>query len=417
MQMYNQTIKAKIKRKIKRFSVLCICGIVILSTIAVDGLTVEAEENSTTYDEGIILDEMAISWQKTCDSIQILCAEAIGKSIVGEVTDAEVEDDLLSCAGSLVVTIGTDEYQSALQGTDELERYNEALSTLKDPEADSIAMDAATEVIKQSISQGSVDSFGDTVLDIVKANATLEIGAAYCGFAKNCFSKALKTSDIEKKREYMAQGADYATIGCGVSIEDADAMIKNPEMTDEDLYAMLIDKAFDVIGEFYPVIGVAYDVITITANISISLMAVDNTLQTLRKYIDGSLNPIDDINAFWSTIVNQFDVYEIEFSEYRIILKKYVGYLMTNANYNIVDPPKDMYGFPVIKLAGDFLKDADVTEVTIPEWIIEVGTPVINNCDNLQTVNYYAKKVETTGYSYVIDGCDSNFIINWGGKG
>ena len=347
--------------KIRRWIAVLLCLVLAITNLYIPSATAQAE---TSYDETTVLDQMAESWIETCEENVKYCLFGLGKFELGALTkDAEntIKKQLL---GDILTG-----YQGTSQISCELNVENlcEALgdySLKSDIEIymtpfDEDDLDAklanmmAEGNIKNTVKNGEVAD-GVSVMDVIKENYSLIIGLVECNSAIGYFNDALSTSELSVKRQNMLRGALMATIGCGMSIEDTDALLKNEGLSAEELLVKVAEAGVDLVGEIVPQIGIAKDVLTITADVGMKILSMANKVDSLIGFINSPMIAEEDMSAYFDALSNQYGLYTFEISELEVIMEEYKGYLVKGDEYAKVVVPEDIYGFTVTGFSDCF---------------------------------------------------------------
>ncbi len=411
--------------KIRRWITVWLCLVLVMTSLYIPSENVRAE---TRYDEAKVLDEIAHSWLATCRSNASCCEIGLTLYPIAKFNDVQIdairsqiaEDILEGYKETTTVSFGlnVEEFGAAF-GEDventlksEINTYYETLfaEELEEQLANMNAKNNIDSIVKKS----EMDE-GVTIEDAIKDNYSFVVGMVACETAIKFFDEALKTSNLNVKREKMVLGARLATIGCAMSIEDADTLIKNPDDTKKDLMKKIAESAIDVVGKVIPQVEVAgkvMEAITITADLSMKALSMANKLDALAGFMTSPESIDEDLSAFFDALSNQYGKYTFDINNYEIIMGEYHGYLDVGIDYTVVNVPEEIYGFPVTGFSGCFAEKLDITEITIPSGVTSRNlTHVINNCDSLETVYYNAIACEGWYLGSFFYGCDSDFKV------
>ncbi len=410
--------------KIRRWILSFICLILAVVQLATP---ITAAEEEASHNEALVLDEMAQSWIDTCTRNIEACKDGLDLYALGQPTEWHKEavkkqffDDILNgYKGSTAIqcNVDVDALNEALGGNTSLKAdihtYFSTNPDSEDPDERKLHT-AAQSSIYAYVNKGEIAD--DVKLsDVIKENYSFFVGMIMCESAIESFEAALASTDLTAKRTHMLLGAFVGTIGCGMSVEDADAVIKNPDKTPQELMVEIAETGMDMVSDIAPQIGIAYETIKLTAEVGIKVLGMSGKLDALAGYIESPHTIQEDYCAYYNALSNQYGLYTYEISDYEVIMDEYNGFLLTKAEYQILDIPQALYTFPVTEFAGCFVKDADITEITIPSTIRSRAlSHVVDNCDSLQKVYYNATNCKGWYLGYFFYDCDSHFDVIFG---
>lgn len=408
----------------RRWIAILLCLVLAMTGLYIPSETAQAE---TSYDEAKVLDEIADSWLTTCRSNASCCEIGLTLYPIAKFSKVQIDairsqiaEDILEGykeTTTVAFELNVEEFGAAF-GEDventlkaEINTYYET-QFAEELEEQLAHMDAKNNI--DSIVKKSEMAEGVTVEDAIKDNYSFIVGMVSCEAAIKFFDEALKTSNLNDKREKMIAGTRLATIGCEMSIEDADTLIKNPDDTPEDLMKKIAESAIDVVGKVVPQVEVAgkvMEAITITADLSMKALSMANKLDALAGFMNSPESIDEDPSAFFDALSNQYGLYTFEISELEVIMEEYKGYLVKGDEYAKVVVPEDIYGFTVTGFSDCFAEGLDITEITIPSGVTFRSLWVVDNCDNLEIVHYNAIACEGSDLGSFFYRCDSDFEV------
>ena len=389
----------------KKIGALLLCAAVlfgmILAVQAETGDTNPAAQGEITF-EAAVLDAIARSWTETCVANMVNCRlgldiyqlgkpmgdfkETIKKDFIENLRNGYTGAEYVPCL------VDVDELCEALNDVSLKEYILTFMTTSTAPENSDKWVEhiKARNNIFDKVKNGKIAGDVD-LLDIIKENYVFIIGEAGCEVAVVKFDEALRTTDIQKKRELILEGALFATVACEMSVADSDAVLRNEEKSPEEVMVAVAEAGIDVVSEIVPEIGIFYDTLTITADIGIKALSIQGKVKAINGYLDAPDTVENKKSDFFDAVSNQYGLYTFTIDDYEVVIGEYNGYFALGDNYRKVEVAETVYGFPVTGFSGCFAKGLSITEISIPSGVRTRSlSAVVENCDQLTKIEYNA---------------------------
>ena len=267
----------------------------------------------------------------------------------------------------------------------------------------------AIDDVNTVLDDDSVD--GVNIFNKIKEGIFFSIGYNFSLVAESYFNNAKSATSIQEKRINIIEGAKKANIACETALKAANNLYQKTDLTEEERQQEIMKDFTNLLGKASVEVSIVFTVLQFAYDLSQIVTEAVSKNKKLDKYLDGTISIEDDLNGFWSAIVNPYDIYKVNFENNNISMEAYNGYFA--GNYNIVDVPKKMYTLAVTRIKGDFISEKSIKELTIPDTITQFDGWAIKNSDTLEKVNYNAN-TDKGSYGPIISDCPKLKEINFG---
>ena len=399
--------KNMLKKKLICIS-MCIVLIGILMFPANNLQNVYAEE---VVKEELILNSIADSWLRTCANMELWCnhgcIEVLDdsmKNIINTSIKEKAEKDL----SNMTIKVEKDDMKKMIKKKEDVQKFEESMKVIETADNYEETKKAIDDV-NTVLDDDSVD--GVNIFNKIKEGIFFSIGYNFSLVAESYFNNAKSATSIQEKRINIIEGAKKANIACETALKAANNLYQKPDLTEEERQQEIMKDFTNLLGKASVEVSIVFTVLQFAYDLSQIVTEAVSKNKKLDKYLDGTISIEDDLNGFWSAIVNPYDIYKVNFENNNISMEAYNGYFA--GNYNIVDVPKKMYTLAVTRIKGDFISEKSIKELTIPDTITQFDGWAIKNSDTLEKVNYNAN-TDKGSYGPIISDCPKLKEINFG---
>ena len=399
--------KNMLKKKLICIS-MCIVLIGILMFPANNLQNVYAEE---VVKEELILNSIADSWLRTCANMELWCnhgcIEVLDdsmKNIINTSIKEKAEKDL----SNMTIKVEKDDMKKMIKKKEDVQKFEESMKVIETADNYEETKKAIDDV-NTVLDDDSVD--GVNIFNKIKEGIFFSIGYNFSLVAESYFNNAKSATSIQEKRINIIEGAKKANIACETALKAANNLYQKSDLTEEERQQEIMKDFTNLLGKASVEVSIVFTVLQFAYDLSQIVTEAVSKNKKLDKYLDGTISIEDDLNGFWSAIVNPYDIYKVNFENNNISMEAYNGYFA--GNYNIVDVPKKMYTLAVTRIKGDFISEKSIKELTIPDTITQFDGWAIKNSDTLEKVNYNAN-TDKGSYGPIISDCPKLKEINFG---